>query len=810
MSGVFITGGARPPVQIAQYVRNGKTPSAEFQSMLADLIGFAAKYTPKVIYCRAAPIGAIPSSESGSRSRWNFMFRTSTYCKTLAVQMFLAPQDNMTPTSPYGKLLIKEATIVSGVVTSETSVAEARVNWGSSDGSYADVPRNFGGGLVTLVEPGTNTPVDLDPETDYTAYLTDEDYARVFAITVWEIALAPDTDNGYPSTGVAADAPIYDEDRQDAAVMLRNLWQNAGQHLWNGGAETDDDIVVGPAPVTAALTSSIGTFTLSGAATVTAPDSLTLDLLAYDEGDSLQSTWLTGPEGDTDKWCGYEIDVEAVGSHTDVEIVLTLPYQGSTSAGIVRGDQTLGDIETLLEAANSGWTVVADDSSTAGPLTLTFTISSLAEGSHTLYAKYTDGFSMFWEWGTSSSPGGGTVYTGPCTVTVTGGSNEDATATGYSETSLYVSDYYLGDVTFDPDPATEDVEVEFTVTARQYGNTGSNSVVVQISDAVTCSEPTVSTNTDGWSVGSWSSPGGGVQWQATMTLGSLPSSGAGPSSVVFATTPSTAGTLAVNVSGSSNTGYTATSGGNVTVDSAATWSVDATSGIGAPADSTEWATINSSESLSAAPDNLWLMQEASGNLSDSIGAITLTASGTVSYQNAISGWSRYGLGTTDGTAGKWGVSSGTGPDPSSTSVAALLYVRIDNVTTERNLLSLTDSSGNLLVINVTAGGLLRAYVDTNNASGGTNYEAGSVFPLLFVYDRTNSRARVFTDVEKISPTYGSGTADGLKFFGGNSTAVLTGRYLYGAWFTGSDAEWLSTDANAKALLEALGWTVSGY
>lgn len=240
------------------------------------------------------------------------------------------------------------------------------------------------------------------------------------------------------------------------------------------------------------------------------------------------------------------------------------------------------------------------------------------------------------------------------------------------------------------------------------------------------------------------------------------------------------------------------------------WEIDATSSKGVPASSASWSDFIAANGVPlSAPSNLWLMQESSGNLTDSIGGLTLTASGTVSYQNAIPGWTRKGLGTTNGTAGKWGVASGSGPNPSTTSVAVLLYVRIDNATAERGVLCFDDTTNDFVTVNVTAAGLLRGYIDTAGTSSVGNYEGVATFPLLYVYDRTNSRARLYTSTEKVSPTYASVSADGAKFFG-HTTVPATSMYLYGCWWTGANAEWLSTDANAKEFLQDLGWTVSGY
>jgi len=238
------------------------------------------------------------------------------------------------------------------------------------------------------------------------------------------------------------------------------------------------------------------------------------------------------------------------------------------------------------------------------------------------------------------------------------------------------------------------------------------------------------------------------------------------------------------------------------------WSVDATSGIGVPANDMEWANLAAVEELSVGlPSHLYLMQEASGNLSDSIGSLTFSASGTPSYSNAVSGWSRSAIGTSDGTSGAF-TNTTNPPTAISTSMAMLGYIRIDTTATERQFMMINGTSSHLVQVNVTGAGLLRYYVETGNVLGTVNYEGGSVVPILMVYDRTNSRAIIYTNEEKITATYAAVSAGSTKRWCG--TSPPTALYLYGAIWTGAAAETLSTDANAKALLEALGWTVTGY
>lgn len=78
---------------------------------------------------------------------------------------------------------------------------------------------------------------------------------------------------------------------------------------------------------------------------------------------------------------------------------------------------------------------------------------------------------------------------------------------------------------------------------------------------------------------------------------------------------------------------------------------DAASSKYLPSSSAQWSEQLTGSGI-ANPANLYLLQEASGNATDAIGGKTLTASGTLTYQQAVSGWTRKAIVTTRGTAGK--------------------------------------------------------------------------------------------------------------------------------------------------------------
>lgn len=295
--------------------------------------------------------------------------------------------------------------------------------------------------------------------------------------------------------------------------------------------------------------------------------SLTLTLSYYDESDALISAGYSRLENG--KALAFKIDVEAVGAHTDVEVIAHIPLQTSTNAGLVLNDLTLGEFATLLGADS----VTIEGSGSY--YEITWGVGAMTDETVTIDCTAgtigSVGFET-WEWGTGGTPG--TYYYTDNSGDLSGSSNE-ATATGTDLDQSFASFAVDVDtiIAIGTDPATEDEEMLFTVRQDSlgFGGHSSNSVVVQISDAVTCSEPTVDDNTDGWSVGSWSSPGGGVQWQVTITYAGTIAAGS-TKTITFATTPSETGTAAITGSGSGSNNTvvcTDTGGDSVTVESAA-------------------------------------------------------------------------------------------------------------------------------------------------------------------------------------------------------------------------------------------------
>lgn len=248
---------------------------------------------------------------------------------------------------------------------------------------------------------------------------------------------------------------------------------------------------------------------------------------------------------------------------------------------------------------------------------------------------------------------------------------------------------------------------------------------------------------------------------------------------------------------------------------APTWDIDATASRGVPSSSSQWNSLITDNALSiSAPDSIWLMQEASGNLADSgTGGITLTANASPLYQQTVSGWTRLAVGTADATANQRFRSISTSlPDISTTSILVLGYLAItNNPAAARGVIGVglastcemraATSGGSSALPRITGGG----QTATSPTPMGT-----TVKPFVLKFDRTGLVQALYSDTEKLLPSFGTGAQTGkLVDFGSTVGAVAANaRYLYGAAWYGTNAE--MTDAQVKAMLQALGWTVTGY
>lgn len=121
------------------------------------------------------------------------------------------------------------------------------------------------------------------------------------------------------------------------------------------------------------------------------------------------------------------------------------------------------------------------------------------------------------------------------------------------------------------------------------------------------------------------------------------------------------------------------------------WTND--NGVAMPVDATEYQEFLNAAGLSVqVPDSLFLCNEPSGSLADSIGARTLvkTGPGVFAYQTTVPGWDAVGVQVPMGSSSDW--FSFAGNNLLTTPVAALLVTDLRTLGASRMLLSLGGSS----------------------------------------------------------------------------------------------------------------------
>lgn len=228
---------------------------------------------------------------------------------------------------------------------------------------------------------------------------------------------------------------------------------------------------------------------------------------------------------------------------------------------------------------------------------------------------------------------------------------------------------------------------------------------------------------------------------------------------------------------------------------------DATSLKFVPSTAGEWTkTLAAAGDSVGAPGALYLCQEASGNLADSIDSFTLTAAGTgLTYAQAVTGWSRLGILFNDGGTGTFTSTSASLPDISTTSFAALLYFIDTASASNRTVFSMGTTTTILGIAQSTGVGRI---LSGANSTLGTVDIRGVVRPWILMHNKTGTVDQLYTDAEKITPTFSTLTTGKQIQFG--SSAHPPGTLLYGALWFGAAAERTSTQW--KTLLTTLGWS----
>jgi hypothetical protein len=179
----------------------------------------------------------------------------------------------------------------------------------------------------------------------------------------------------------------------------------------------------------------------------------------------------------------------------------------------------------------------------------------------------------------------------------------------------------------------------------------------------------------------------------------------------------------------------------------------------------------------------------------------LTASGTgLAYQQAVTGWTRKAITFTDAGTGQFKSVSASLPDISTTSIFTVVFANVSTAAAQRNVIT-QGTTRTALNVNATPRALA---ISGANSAVGTVSPLGAVKPWGLRENHTAVSTTGFTDAEKLVPTHGTVTGK-TTCIGSNSSNAPTMSVLYGWEWHGANAE--ISDANYKALLQALGFTI---
>lgn len=351
------------------------------------------------------------------------------------------------------------------------------------------------------------------------------------------------------------------------------------------------------------------------------------------------------------------------------------------------------------------------------------------------------------------------------------------------------------------DPVITRVAYSYTVVVTNIGSNAANSVTATI--VLDPQLTYVSSSGTGWSTNH--STGTVTCTRSTLAVGAAPTITINVTAPIAAETSSTtADAVAANAPAAPQDTET-TVCNLVDLDIASGWRV--------PSTSTQWTNFLNFYGLSAisVPNSLWLMQEASGNLADSIGSLTLTAVTSPLYNQAASGFTRLGVAGDDNTNDRFGAAAGVGPDPTTTSQTWMCFGRMGSqVGGSRRLLGINNTTGTnsvrlQLVAGLAGSNRVTTQVGAVGTAGVVDHPVGNKYVFGQLYNRTATAVACFSQLEYIPGTWSAAIVDGAKGYGTVNTPGDF-QYVYGWMWSGTAAE--ISKANMSALLAAMGPTMS--
>ena len=232
------------------------------------------------------------------------------------------------------------------------------------------------------------------------------------------------------------------------------------------------------------------------------------------------------------------------------------------------------------------------------------------------------------------------------------------------------------------------------------------------------------------------------------------------------------------------------------------------SGKATPESTAAWTDLIADQNLMLPPpDHVWLLQEGSGSLADSIGSVSLTPDHSPTYGNIIPGWARQAVGTSDTVINQGFLTTSLG-NLNGTSYLVLVYLSATTPTAERSLFAI-GAEGDHRYVALTTAPFFKATGINVTPVTGTSPPTNSVHPIVLQVNEAAAQYTVYTDQERMRPSWAPTTALGNMFILGNASfGAANARYLYAAMWTGTSAT--IDDSEVKKLLTALGWSPSGF
>jgi hypothetical protein len=222
--------------------------------------------------------------------------------------------------------------------------------------------------------------------------------------------------------------------------------------------------------------------------------------------------------------------------------------------------------------------------------------------------------------------------------------------------------------------------------------------------------------------------------------------------------------------------------------------------VHAPQTSQEWTDLRV-----PVPTEWWQCQEESGDLKGSSASkirMVKSQGGSVNmlYRQAVSGWNRWFVGTTEDEVQGWQSASSLLDVGVDEAFSMLAYLSFEEFQNNKDLFGI----GSLYLLegkNEGAGGGIAATLAGTRyqPSSGEYYGLGNVNPYLFVRDPATQRLRLYTNKEIVEGAYSSSAVVGNRFIGSISGVGADARFGFSAFWKGVALD--------ETHLSRLGWNV---